>query len=185
MSVRIHDGLRSIAKDDNGHIITDPFLIGVKIREVLEPLFFEKFENALEDKMKMREFCDLVEVSFEQNVLHRKFKGEKYDFVDLYEANIGYEVTLFPSRLLLISSGVREYTNALIEQGIIEEYGYWTDADEDDEIDEESWAQREKDWSVIFDNDSFNIGLKFRFPDKIDTMVKIIQRSHDEKDEPV
>lgn len=74
------------------------------------------------------------------------------------ELDFGYEAALIPngrgisfSPLVLVFSerGGGDYRRALLEAGVVYEYGYWNNTDQPDEVTDQQWREREKAWDKL------------------------------------
>jgi len=188
MSTKIYDGLR--ATDFN------PFDVAKNIRAVMEPIFHEEFTNHLklaqsrEGETWGRVF-DLPHTPYYAKWVDKVIKFKPWDTTDdLHELlellqhskvhtfsslDFGYEVGLFKNitpgdtRPLILIYAERlkyKYIDALKEQHVVTEYGYWNNTDQPDELTEAEWKEREKAW------DAFDIpahaGLFFNHPSAFD-----------------
>ena len=104
--------------------------------------------------------------------------------VDLYEGitrtfsdlDFGYEVILLPNgrgiahRPLVLVFSERagdEYREALIGANVVEDYGYWNNTDEPDDMDMQEWEQRRRAWDKL---DTPRVdGLTIAMPSRITT----------------
>lgn len=83
------------------------------------------------------------------------YKTPTHTFTNL---DFGYEAVLLPngrglvhSPLVLVFSerGGDDYRKALIDAGVVKEYGYWDNTDPEDGVSETEWDEREKAWSKL------------------------------------
>lgn len=89
--------------------------------------------------------------------------------------DFGYEVHLLPSTLptrplALVYSESKDYLSALLDKGVVEEYGYWDNSDRAEDISEEEWSQRRKDWGILIDSHSSTSSqsLHLNHPSRLD-----------------
>jgi len=88
-----------------------------------------------------------------------------------------FEVLLFENRaggnpLLMIYSEDGAYRARLLEAGIAEEYGYWDNADPEEDLSEAEWEERKLAWSGLTGNWAPNsLGLAISPPSRIDVEV--------------
>lgn len=83
------------------------------------------------------------------------YKSPSHTFSDL---DFGYEVFLMPNGrgiahrpLVLVFSeqAGNEYREALINAQVVEDYGYWNNTDEPEDVDPQEWAERKQAWSKL------------------------------------
>lgn len=185
MSIKIHSGLRATIKD--------PFLLGAKIREVLEPEFHKSFESLYAQAKAAPEgstwdsvfYCGDYGVIENHSVDHFLYKivkslheNARHTFTDL---DIGYNVTMMPNAaggnplVLVFGENQRKYTKLLIEAGVVEKYGYWDNADEDEDVTKEEWEERKQAWMVLDSAAPSEVGLEIQFPSEIATAVNLMK----------
>lgn len=171
MSTKIYDGMRAIDRN--------PFRVQRRIKETLEPIFKAKFNfaltTALENSGKPwnEAFPDIVfgvpSARWQQPIPSGRWEtgDQLYDMiVELYgtkrrtftSLDFGYEAVLLPdgrgvtlSPLVLVFSerGGNEYRKALMDAGVIEDYGYWDNSDEPEDVSPVEWRKREKAWKKL------------------------------------
>lgn len=171
MSTKIYDGLLATSRD--------PFVVRRRIKEVLEPLFYDKFNAAwtlaLEGQKRGetwgQTFGWIPEAVGSASSLipntEYEVASQLYSMVEkLYSVpthtftflDFGYEVCLLengrgglepPLVLVFSEHGGRDYRKALIDAGVVVEYGYWNNSDEPDDVSPEEWSEREKAWSKL------------------------------------
>lgn len=184
MSIKIHNGLRAT--------VSDPFLLGTKIREVLEPEFHKSFRSFYTKAKTAPEgstwdsvfYCGDESVIPNHSVDHFLYKIVKslhestcHTFTDL---DIGYNVTMMPNSagvmplVLVFGENQRHYTELLIEAGVVEEYGYWDNADEED-LTKEEFEERKQAWMILDSDAPSEVGLEIQFPSGISTFVNLIK----------
>ena len=184
MSLTIYDGLRATARD--------PFEVGLQIRSVLEPVFHEKFKAAYE-KAKLNKSEQWSKAFFVDNdsvipehtidlklyrIVKKLHRDPRHTFSDL---DFAYDVLLYRNAaggnplILVFGENAREYRELLISSGVAEDYGYWDNSDEDEDVSEEDWATRKLAWSDFADIRSGNTGLTISIPDSIETSVRLFR----------
>lgn len=101
----------------------------------------------------------------------------------LSELDFGYEVVVMPngcginknSLVLLFSENSRVYTDALLDDGVVAEYGYWDNSDKPRKVSKEEWRERERAWSKVDvpSQDGFLIPI----PSDMDVSIEMSHRS--------
>jgi hypothetical protein len=180
MSITIYEGLRATE--------TDPFKVGLQVRAVLEPLFFNKVSQ-LEEKLKAHEdeslkrtlmLPDKLEKGYTE--AHSVFAAvamlQAHSMRSFSPASIGYGVTLISSAndervLALVFSEDHAYQKALIEAGVFEDFGYWSSSDPDEDVSDEDWEYRKASWSYLTEGNASpsSVGLEITYPSIIDYQV--------------
>jgi hypothetical protein len=184
MSLTIYEGLRATA--------SDPFEVGLQIRSVLEPVFHEKFKAAYE-KAKLNKGVPWSKAFFVDNdsviqestidlqlyrIVKKLHRDPRHTFSDL---DFAYDVLLYKNAaggnplILVFGENAREYRELLISAGVAEDYGYWDNSDEDENVSEEDWATRKLAWSDFADISSGNTSLMITIPDSIETSVRLFR----------
>lgn len=192
MSTKIYDGM--IAVDKN------VFTAQRKIKEIIEPMFYDQFFAALDmvrkspDKTWLELFglsCkgryeawdtkigdeDKYELDFRLYDLIetlRKDPGHTFSSLDF-----AYEVVLLPNGrglsaeplvLLFSERGGNAYRAALIEADVLRDYGYWNNTDEPDDVTDAEWRQRRRAWSKL--DVPRDDGLLIQSPSRMSTIVE-------------
>ena len=176
MSTKIYDGLRAVDRD--------PFVVARRIRDVLEPWYIERVKNTVAAALgahettyseafrfdlppSFRERWDKPIPTFSWDVardvvtiVDELFDSATHTFSDL---DFGYQVVLLPNGLgddseplvlLFCETGGRELRNALMDAGIVTDYGYWDNTDHPDEVTDEAWDERRRAWMGPLDIDT-------------------------------
>lgn len=192
MSTKIYDGM--IAVDDN------VFAVQRKIKEVIEPMFYDQFFAALDMVRKSpdKTWLELFQIfgSSRYAAWDTKIGDEteyQLDFrlYDLIEAlqkdpehtfsslDFGYEVVLLPNgrglgveplALLFSERGGNAYRSALIEADVLREYGYWDNTDQPADITSGEWRGRKLSWSKL--DVPRDDGLLIQMPSRASTIVE-------------
>ena len=192
MSTKIYDGM--IAVDKN------VFTAQRKIKEVIEPMFYDQFYAALDMVRKNpdKTWLELFEIFWSSRYAAWGVKiGDETEYqldfrlYDLIETlrkdprhtystlDFGYEVVLLPNgrglsaeplALLFSERGGNAYRSALIEADVLREYGYWDNADEPDDVTDAEWRQRGRAWSQL--NVPRDDGLLIQTPSRASTIVE-------------
>jgi hypothetical protein len=63
-----------------------------------------------------------------------------------------------------------EYRQALIDAGVVTEYGYWDNTDGPEGMSAADWAAREKAWGAL--NVPSEDGLKIQMPSQVQTVYR-------------
>lgn len=158
MSIKIYDGLR-VARGQN------PFTTARQVREVLEPMFYTAFrQTGPTTGIDVFDHWDKIDR------LHR-------DPVRGFDpADIGYDVVLLPHRLLLLFSQHAPYRRALLDSGLVTEYGYWDNTDAPEGVTSNAWGWRRRLWAAAlddFDAAPSEAGLRFGHPGKVTTSLRV------------
>lgn len=177
MSSKIYGGLRST--------IRDPFELGLKVREIIEPIFMRKVDEAVtlldaNPETNLDNFFyplggKPVDRGFDNadtviNAVEKLRKSVRRTFSDY---DFGYEVILIPNRysaekplLMIFSEASDEYTQALLDADVVEEYGYWDNTDRPEEVTAKEWKQRKKAWGALLESftSPAEIGLSIANP---------------------
>lgn len=176
MSYAFYDGLRAVEED--------PFKVALLVRRTLNPIFFKRLENIEARVIELGPEADLQEEFLLPKPLKHTLSAQRtaHDIVEVMKQtsdgfmpgwDIGYDVELLPSATggaplaFVLSGNKREYIKALIEANVFVEYGYWDNADEDDEVTVEEWAERKAAWGLLLTEDDRgpeSIGLSVRHP---------------------
>jgi hypothetical protein len=185
MSLTIYEGLRATAND--------PFEVARQVRAILEPMFHAKFKSAYE-KAKENKGSLWSEVFFGASestipelyrmdldlyqIVKNLHSSPQHTFSDL---DFGYDVLLYKNAaggnplILVFGEKARDYRQLLITAGAAEDYGYWDNADEDEDVSAEDWATRKLAWSDFGDISTGNNSLMILIPDSIETSVKLFR----------
>lgn len=193
MSIKIHDGLRATEQD--------VFQAARAARAVLEPAFFKKFK-ALVDKAKAAaaanpeatwdEALDLWgEGSYSDHPILSHRGGVDcgvYGLLDelsrvsthtLSEVDIAYEVCFLENPtggaplVLVFGEQARLWRGLLLASGVVETYGYWDNADAEEDLSSEAWEERRLAWSVLKDKSANQVGLSLTHPGKIESVMSV------------
>lgn len=184
MSIRIHHGLRALD--------SDPFVIGRRVRESLEPVFLNYFEDFYKQAMEAPEGTTWDELflfagsnkpikrysadSKLHSIIRRLHDSVRSSFCDL---DIGYSVSLIENGAkenpLVFVSGERanEYRELLIADGVVESYGYWDDADRPNRMSATDWLKRKEAWSPVFDVSPSEVELSISFPASMQSCLHV------------
>jgi hypothetical protein len=184
MSITIYYGLRATA--------SDPFEVGRQIRAVLEPVFHAKFKEAFE-KAKENKGSTWSEIFFIENdsvipehsidlrlyrIVTKLHRNAKHTFSDL---DFAYDVMLYKNAaggnplVLIFGENSREYRELLIAAGVVDDYGYWDNSDEDEDVSTEEWETRKLAWSDFADIHTGSDSLMIVIPDSIETSVRLFR----------
>lgn len=174
MSTKIYNGLK--AKDSN------PFIAMAHIKQVIEPLFYEKFSALVAEAEEAKDATWADRFILEGKEWEKPIADSRWPSRDVYKiveelrqarswyspADIGYDVTLMPNgkgRPLVLVFGlqVSDYVQALVSANVVEEYGYWNNSDRPEEISASAWGARAKAWNRITVPPA-EAGLSFSFP---------------------
>lgn len=184
MSITIYDGLRAAA--------SDPFEVGQQVRAVLEPMFHARFKAAFEKAKehsgsKWNEVFSIDKDSvIEENAIDIKLyriitklhRDPRHTFSDI---DIAYDVLLYKNfaggnpLILVFGENAREYRQLLINAGVAENYGYWDNSDEDEDVSPEEWETRKLAWSDFADIHTTTNSLMISIPDSIETSVRLFR----------
>lgn len=184
MSTKIYNGLRATDKN--------PFTVQRRIKEVLEPLFFAKFDEAL--KKAVSETGRPWETVFEMfpgtkpepipegrfmiadtlyGLIESLYKSTSHTFSPL---DFGYEAVLLPNGLgiareplvlVFAEHGGEEYRKALVDAGVVEQYGYWDNSDRPKSVNADEWVERRKAWDKL--ETPRKDGMFIMMPGRLDT----------------
>lgn len=176
MSAKIYDGL----------ISTEPdlFKLGDQIRHVLEPLFIVEFGSIYQEIQDIPEGGKWSDSSlfFRENELIPDERTVEliYDKVEqlndspmrtLSDADICYSVCVLKNMgggnplVMVFGENSREYTNALLESGVVKEYGYWDNSDPDEDLSEDEWDKRKIAWGELLGNNApSEVSLEISYP---------------------
>jgi hypothetical protein len=184
MSLTIYYGLRATT--------SDPFEVAKEVRSVLEPAFHAKFKEA-NDKAENNVgvlWSDVFLLAPKTEIPHEyRISHDLYQLVEMMhrkseytfsELNFAYDVVLYQNAadgnplVLVFGDKTREYTELLIESGVVTEYGYWNNTDPEEGVSEEDWAIREKAWSAFAEPELVSTALTISIPDSVETTVKLL-----------
>lgn len=136
MSIKIYDGLRTVGR-------SDIFDTADAVRTVLNRTFFTELDSALA----------ILGDDAPENyaAVHRRIveldRQSTWTF-DLLD--IAFTATLLRGRdwplLLITGEKAGDYTEALIDAGVAERYGYWDNVDPEKGLTEQEWGLRRADW---------------------------------------
>lgn len=184
MSLTIYDGLRATT--------SDPFEVARQIRSILEPEFHSKFKDAYE-KAKLNKGKKWSEVFFIEKdsvisdrmidfelyrIVKKLHRNARHTFSDL---DFAYDVLLYKNAaggnplILVFGENARHYRELLISAGVVEDYGYWDNSDEDEDVSPEEWETRKIAWSDFADISTGSNSLMIPIPDSIETSVKLFR----------
>ena len=192
MSTKIYDGM--IAVEDN------VFTAQRKIKEIIEPMFYDQFFAALDMVRENpdKTWLELFQIFWSSRYAAWDTKiGDETEYqldfrlYDLIETlrrdprhtfssvDFGYEVVLLPNgrglgveplALLFSERGGNAYRAALIEADVLREYGYWDNVDEPDDVTDAEWRQRGRAWSQL--DVPRDDGLLIQMPSRASTIVE-------------
>ena len=194
MSIKIYDGMKSYTKD--------VFKLSSDIRDVLEPIFLNKFFKIYSDYLEL--FSE-SKTSIPLNIIPEYFwestekvSKSRLDF-DLYNyiknlhekaafsfssADIFYDVVLIQNGIedeaplvLMFGESSREYEDELKKKGILKDYGYWDNSDPDENVSDEEWDKRRLEWSNLFYAAPSEIGLTINCPGRMQTSIFVSKKS--------
>lgn len=187
MSTVIYDGLRAVD--------TNLFVVREKINSVVQPIFFQEYDK-LEKIVKTaghrgETWCQALNlprhrfVKWETSINPIMYKEYLYDLIqevhvnpmrNFSPADIAYSVHLLPNGLgvgekpliLLFSERLgNTMRKALIDAGVVEEYGYWDNVDAEDGVSESEWQDRKQAWNLL--DIPASSGLNIEMPNKLET----------------
>lgn len=202
MSIKIYNGLRAMK--------SDPFEVGMDVRKVLEPIFFNKFNNILEMYLELsksgiqanwnyyNEFFNTPEDSkpipehsaFIQREIYNKIEKLNRQVTHTFsDADICYHVSILPNAckgdnplMMVMGENNVEYTEALLEAGVVEAFGYWDNSDPEDDVTDEEWEYRKKSWSYLLDDVApVNLELGITYPSSFDVSMWRIDKVNEDK----
>ncbi len=192
MSTKIYDGM--IAVDKN------VFTAQRKIKEVIEPMFYDQFYAALDMAQKNpdKTWLELFGISGSSRyaawdtkigeevryqldfrlygLIETLRKDPRHTFSSL---DFGYEVLLLPNGrglsaepmvLLFSERSGNAYRAALIEADVLREYGYWNNTDQPAGVTDAEWRQRRRAWSQL--DVPRDDGLLIQTPSRASTIVE-------------
>lgn len=199
MSTKIYDGM--IAVDKN------PFTVMQRIKEVIEPMFYEQyfaayemvraeFDKGEESKTWLELFGPFPTADDRYAEWDRKISEDAKFLLDtklykLIEAlqddpkhtftslDFAYRVILLPNGrgagahplvLLFSERGGSEYRSALVDADVLEEYGYWDNTDQPDEITDKEWRHRKRAWDTL--DVPADDGLLINTPSRTSVQIK-------------
>ena len=192
MSTKIYDGM--IAVDKN------VFTAQRKIKEVIEPMFYDQFFAALDMVRKSpdKTWLELFQIFGSSRYAAWDVKiGDEteyqldfrlYDLIDTLRkdprhtfssVDFGYEVVLLPNgrglsveplALLFSERGGNAYRAALIEADVLRDYGYWNNTDQPGDVTDAEWRQRRRAWSKL--DIPRDDGLLVQIPSRASTIVE-------------
>lgn len=184
MSITIYYGLRAVA--------SDPFEVARQVRSVLEPVFHEKFKQA-NDRAEANVgalWSDIFRGGQKTEIPHEyRVSSDLYRIVEklhyqsehtFSELDFAYDVSLYQNAaggnplVLVFGENTREYHSLLLESGVVTDYGYWNNTDEQEGVSREDWELREKAWSNFTDPNLVSSELKISIPDVLETTVKLL-----------
>lgn len=167
MSITIHNGFISSE--------ADLFETSKKIRTVVEPLFQQKFELALTEIKESSDDAHWHDHGFkstdsiwgEERSRYKEMKAERRLYEEIIvlqraaehtfsDKDFAYDILLIPNGnprshpLVLIYSEYKYYQTALLDAGVISDYGYWDNSDADPDVTPQKWARRKQAWSGLF-----------------------------------
>lgn len=180
MSIKIYDGL--IATDK------DVFTVAKRIREVLEPKFLNEWKKIVQTVKSLPDtatwndtegyFYGQERINKDTHSLFKKIEElNRIPTITMENADIMYSVILIENSnggnplVLVFGSQSQENIKALIKSGVVEDYGYWNNTDEPENVTEEEWEERRKAWSSIDDASPSEVGLLIESPNNIKSQL--------------
>ena len=180
MSTKIYDGL--IATDK------DVFLVAKRIRETLEPKFLNEWKKIAETVKTLPDtatwndtngyFYGKEQINKDTRAIFRKIvELNRIPRITIENADIMYSVVLVENNnggnplVLVFGSQSQENIKALIKSGVVEDYGYWNNTDEPEDVTEEEWEERRKAWSLIYNASPSEVGLLIESPSNIQAQL--------------
>ena len=83
---------------------------------------------------------------------HNKFKLEQEGYTGLAQYDTKFSILFIPCGEFTLGytfTAHKDWHNEWLKQEGVLEYNFWDNTDAPDDISEEDWLQREKDWSVL------------------------------------
>jgi hypothetical protein len=179
----------------------NPFVVQRRIKEVLEPLFHAHMADAIMTAETSAPATWAQTFRLSGAARYDEWRGpitpsdnmahEVYDLMRLLKGDpvrtfsqldIGYDALLIPNGrgvtiepLVLVFSerAGEEYRRALIDAGVVREYGYWNNTDGPEGISDREWNQREKAWGKL--DVPASDGLAIAMPTRFETWRKVVR----------
>ena len=194
MSIKIYSGMKAYTKD--------VFKLSSDIRDVLEPIFLDKFFKIYSDYLDLFsstnndvQLNSLPEYFWESTEKISKSRLDYFlynhikklhesDEFSLSKADIFYDVVLLPNGVpdeyplvLVFGESSHEYEEKLKEKGVLKDYGYWDNSDPEENVSEEDWEKRKLEWGSIQSNSPSEVGLTINCPGRMQSCLHVIKRS--------
>lgn len=194
MSIKIYNGLRSTEPDpfvaaQNIRDVLEPIFFeqffkfekelsaqGAKIRQVLAD--DHDYLCILDDDQRKRIFDTLPRHM--NNVFDLWFimaglnEVPEHTFSPL---DMFYRICLLQNQaggnplVLVFGEHHAAYRNALLDAGVVQDYGYWDNTDEPEDVDEQEWEERKRAWGLIMTKSPDAAGLYIDNPNRTETLL--------------
>lgn len=148
-----------------------------KVEEIMLGLYVEDFAKKTVEIVDGLSFGNLAHRPAENSIMSSVYwdmvdqirKGEASDS-RLEGLDLTARVWVFPidgAILAYVGTEHGEYLEAFGAMPGVKEYGYWDNSDKPDEVTEEEWGQREKDWGkALFKHTLSECGPSYHFSSK-------------------
>lgn len=136
------------------------------------------WDSPIADRRHWGFVLDLADLVWEAGLALKPQSTINWSPLDLH-----YEVIVYPNAragkkplvLLFCERLSREMHAAILEEGIVQEYGYWNNSDRPDNLSKKQWRHREEAWEVLGYSSIGSYGLSFGTPSKFDASWPVHQ----------